>query len=500
LKVSSLFVFSIFTTLFFAIFYNTVTITAGVYIASDLGGSTETSVYPMVFFGVGNLLSLPLTTPFADRFGGVKILSLSLFLFFLFSVLCASAQTFFLFNVYRVGMGFAIGPMFIITRRLLIAFTPKPSHERYFFYMILMFATIPVLGASFGAWLAYETHWRSIFTLHLPLVFSLALYFWKKIEGEKRGLFVLDKIGYAFFAYGISSLITSLTLVQQLDWYRSSLICFLFITSLVSLIFFLLWTKNHPTPLFEFHLLKSPVLSYALINLAVLFACYFGMIILLSLWLNLFVVYTPLWISLLLCIMGVAALIGYFVSRDILSYFDPRWTLCVAILSFAFSCYYSTYFDVDIDFTHLAIARFFAGMGLVLFLFSLARLSLASHPLEKSDSVYEFFQITRIIFSSLGAALFCIGWQRRWAFFHERLGENLNWFSQLTQNFFHRGENRFYLTEERTKGELANFLDRQATSLALNDIFGLMGYILLGLLVLLALTFLYEKVRKKKFS
>src|SRR5690606_13493483 len=104
---------------------------------------------------------------------------------------------------------------------------------------------------------------------------------------------------------------------------------------------------------------------YSLINLAVLFSTYYGMIILITLWLNLYANYTPLWISLLIGTMGIAGTLAYFFGEKVLSRFDPRITLGFAILFFAISCYYSTYFDVDVDFFHLAVARFLSGVGLV---------------------------------------------------------------------------------------------------------------------------------------
>jgi len=187
--------------------------------------------------------------------------------------------------------------------------------------------------------------------------------------------------------------------------------------------------------------------------------------------------------------MAVAGVIAYFVSKSLLARVDPRWTLALAIFCFASSCYYSVYFDVDVDFFHLAVARFFAGLGLVLFLLPLFQLAMASYGAEKSSAVFVLFQVVRVLASSLGSGLYVILWQRRQVFFHERLGEELTINSQLTLDYFQRAINVFHLTREQATDQLDVFLTRQATSLALNDVFGFMGYLLLGLLALLALSF-----------
>src|SRR5690606_31489727 len=113
--------------------------------------------------------------------------------------------------------------------------------------------------------------------------------------------------------------------------------------------------------------------------LAILFSSYFGMIILIALWLNIYASYTPLWIALLIGIMGIAATAAFIFTRIFLRRFDPRLTLGFAILVLALSCYYSTYFDVEVDFFHLAVARSLAGVGLLLFLFPVFQLCFESY-------------------------------------------------------------------------------------------------------------------------
>jgi DHA2 family multidrug resistance protein len=468
---------------------------AGVYIASDLGGSAETSVYPLVFFGLGNALVIPFTNALADRIGPIKLLVNGLLLYTLFSILCAMAPTFFIFNAFRLGLGLASGLFYILCRRLLLAFAPPEKVDCYLFCMIVLYVVVPVLGACFGALLAYESFWKWIFHVNEPIALFLAAYFWffyrKRDPAPAKSAF--DVCGYCFYFIGIGCLITAITLSQELDWYRSAIFLFLVAVGLPSFLFFILRDVKGMQPLLKLKLLKSPLLSYALLNLGILFASYFGMIILLSLWLNLYVNYSPLWIAVLLCAMLAGGTLAYFVTKNLMRRFDSRFTLALAIIAFASSCYYSIYFDVDVDFTHLAIARFLAGMGLGLFLSPVLDLSLKSYGPEESTAIFTLFQVVRSSSSSLGAALYVILWQRRQAFFHERLGEGLNVYSSLTQGYFKTAGQTFDLTQEQSLAQLNVLLDNQATSLALNDAFGCMGAILTALLFLLFLSFAFIK-------
>jgi DHA2 family multidrug resistance protein len=465
---------------------------AGIYIASELGGSTYISVYSMISFGVGNILSIPLTNPLADRLGPIKLLVYSLLLYTFFSVLCGAATTFVLFNIFRFGLGIASGPFYVLCRRLLLALAPAHKIAAYSFIMLLMYAIVPVLGATFGAWLAYENIWRWIFHVNGPIALCLAGYFWfffRQDDSVISSSVVLDKVSYVFFVVGVIFLVAAATLSQQLDWYRSPFLVFLTVVGMLSFLFFVLWDLSSQNPLLQLKLLCSPLLSYSLINLFILFSAYFGMIILITLWLNIYVNYTPWWVSALIGTMAVAGLFGFFVSKSLLVRFDPRYTLALAILCFASSCYYSVYFDVDVDFFHLAVARFFAGLGLVLFLLPLFQLAMVSYGPENSSGIFVLFQVVRVLSSSLGSGLYVILWQRRQVFFHERLGESLTINSQLTIDYFQRAIDVFHLTRDQATAQLDVFLQRQATSLALNDVFGFMGYLLLGLLALLGLSF-----------
>lgn len=490
---------ALYLTLCLAIAYMTVTNMAGVYIASDLGGSCEISVYPMVFFGLGNLLSIPLTSVLASRFGPVKLLVYALLLYACFSHLCAISSTFFILNLSRLGLGFAAGFFYLLCRKLMITFAPEEKLSSYLFISVLLFGVVPVLGVSFGAWLAYETHWRWIFYFNAPIALILAAYFWftaRRFDPEAL-THDFDGIGYLFFCLGLISLVTAATLSQQLDWYRSWTLVGLVAIGLPSLAVFLLRSFFHRAPLLELRLLKSPLLSFSLLSLAILFSSYFGMIILISLWLNIYANYTPLWIAVLIGVMGVAAFFAFMLNRFCLRRFDPRLTLALAILTLAISCYYSTYFDVEVDFFHLAVARSLAGAGLMLFLFPTFQLCFASYGPEKEDSLYVLFQTIRVLFSSLGAGFYVILWQRRQVFFHERLGENITLGSQLTSHYFDRAQHIFYLTKEQSAKQLSIYQEQQATSLALNDVFGFMGYILVALLILLLLSLRYTKTRSR---
>lgn len=499
-KLPPFFIVCVFATLFLGVFYYTITNMAGIYIVSELGGSPLISIYAMAFFILGDALGIPLASPIADRLGPIKFVICSLFLFAFFSILCSLASTFFLLNIFRMGLGFSAGFFYITCRRLIYCYTSDDKLKSCTFIMLLFYMVVPLLGACVGAFVAYHGNWRWLFYFQLPISIALICYFWscsKLLDHPQVKKAPFDTVGYIFYALGISTLFTALVMGQELDWQRSRIFLTLITIGISCTISFGVWNHYNDKPLLDLKLFTNPMFSYAFLNLAILFSVYFGMIILITLWLHIYVKYTVLWIALLLVTMASAIFIAFFVGRIMLKKYDPRITLLIGLIALGSSCYYSTYFNVRVDFFHLSIARFLSGIGIILFALPLLQIAYSSFPEEKSRNIFVLFQMIRALFSGMGASFFIILWQWRNAFFYERLGEKITINSFLTNDYFQLAIEKFSLSKDEALAKLNDFLQQQSTSLALNDLFGFMGYIILGLILLLLFSFLLEKIFQK---
>ncbi|KTD67389.1 MULTISPECIES: MFS transporter [Legionella] len=479
-----------------AIIFNlTLTIMAGLYIVSDLGGSPYMTSYTVSFFCIGNLLGVPLGKPTATRLSPIQLYVVCLSLTALFSWQCAIANNFFTFILFRFLEGLASGPMFLLITCTLIPLLSSNKDKVYIVSLVLIcLSIVPVLGASYGAWIAYIYDWRFLFYSNIPICLFFIVYvgygYRKYHEPVKKAYF--DKLGYLYYCVSMIFIVSALTIGQELDWFRSPLITFLLVSGVISLIFFILrsWSAQHPV--IELKLLKNFYFSLAMLYIILFFALYFGMVILLSLWLKLYVNYTPNWIAL---IIGTMAFCGWIPVLFNKKQYDPFFPLIIALLFFAISCFYTTSFNVDIDFNRIAFSRVLAGIGLALFLSPLFQLSVQAFPETKLAESICFFHVSRLLGSGLGVALFSILWHRREVFFHLRLGSRLTAFSQETQQFLERAK-LFHLQGKQTAAQLNVYLTRQATALALDDCFYLMGWMALSLLCFLVVILLFRNKKQ----
>jgi DHA2 family multidrug resistance protein len=212
------------------------------------------------------------------------------------------------------------------------------------------------------------------------------------------------------------------------------------------------------------------------------------MIILLSLWLRLYINYSPMWV-----IFSIAApFLGAWIPI-LIHYrgYDPRIPLACALITLLLSSYYATAFNEQINFERVVSSRFLSGVSLSLFLAPLFRLSSQIFPREKLHECLNFFHVARLLGSGVGMALLVILWHRRQVFYYERLGSRLTEFSPVTHHFLQKAQ-EMSLSGKQSIAQLSSYLERHATALALEDCFYLMSWILGVLLVVLLATFFFK--------
>ncbi len=488
-------ILALFISMFVAVLNYMLTTMASPYIVGDLGASTDISTYTISFFAMGNVLGFPLVSPIARKIGYKRLLVISVCFFLLVNSACIQVHHYPLFIGLRFLLGIFAAPLFLAAQEILFAL-PEMKEKNHFLPIIaLITAVTPVIGACVGGWLSYDYDWRGNFLINIPLLIYVLIFIGTNFEEPQipYSKKPTDWIGYMFFVLSVVSINVFIIMGQELDWFRSSFLSFLFAVGVVCFLFFLLWELHHENPIVDLSLLTKKTFRFSLLLLFFLFSSYTGMILLLTLWLNLFANYTPIWIAILL---GHMALAGMFLTLFVdkwLYRINPMIPLAVALFLFIVSCFHTTTFNVEVNFGRISFSRILAGFSLALFLMPLLRISLLGIPKEKTSSALCFFHVIRILSGGLGASVYTTLWYRRRVFFHERLGEDLTPYSPVTDGYFAAAKN-LHLQGAAAEVELSDLLDKQSTALALEDTFYLMSWLMVGL----ALYFLWNTIYKKR--
>jgi DHA2 family multidrug resistance protein len=259
------------------------------------------------------------------------------------------------------------------------------------------------------------------------------------------------------------------------------------------ILFFLLWEWNHETPFIPLKLFKIPTFTLSIFCVIFLYSAYFGVIDLLSLWLQIDAEYTPLWISIILFHMVLAGgLLAYGLKRWF-EHMTSLWIVLLSIVFFGASCFYSQTFNALVDLERLIYARMLASFGLAFFLGPVLVVCSKSLPESQLGPGVTIFQTARLVSAALGAVGYATVWIRRKVFYHERLGEQLTVYSEQTQEFMSQ-LSVYGHSPGGTRQLLERSLSTQSSVLALADCFYLMGWIMV---VVFVITFIHLMQHRK---
>jgi MFS transporter, DHA2 family, multidrug resistance protein len=481
-----MFLGALYLCIFFMIFNFTSALMAGMYIIGEVGGAPSIASYNVILFGLGNAITFPLAPFIANRFGSLAVLRIALISFALTIGRTTYAETFFIFNTLHLLSGVFAG-FFLPLALELLDDNLQEKHKKLSTAFISMMLTItPVLGSSFGAWIAYDYVWNYIFALQLPLIlFAFAILTTRKNEikvpSPKEPF---DTVGYLSYLIFIIPGVLAVCLGELLDWFRSPVVNSFFTISLVSGVFFILWELTQKNPFMKLHLFKKSSFSLAVLLVTLLYSAYFGTIILLGLWLHLYVNYTIIWISILLLHMLIAGGLLFVFVLKWAEKIPPFIPVTLAFCFFGFSCFYSSTFNAETDLLRLSIARIFAGFGLAFFLAPLIRVCKAAVAKNDEEESVCIFHTARLLSASIGLSLYITLWERRQIFYHERLGATLTQYSEATRQYLLKLAS-FGLKGLSEKELLEKALLTQASALALADTFYFIGWIMVGATILL---------------
>lgn len=459
------------------------------YISGDLGVAVDQGTYVITSFAVGNAIALPITGWLTKKFGAVKLMCFSLILFTFFSWTCGSAPTFEYLIVSRFLQGLASGPMIPLSQTLLIMSTPPEKKNGALAAWSTIVITAPIIGPLLGGWISYDYVWPWIFYINIPVGILSVITIWlilKDRETPKEKV-PADWVSLVFLAIGVTALQFLLDKGEQYDWFNSPIILTCAVTSIVCFVLLLVWSLTTSKPLIEMKLFKIRTYALSVFYIAIMYAIYFGSVVLVPLWLQTSMNYTSIWAGVAVAPIGIAPFIVGPLMGKALSKYGVTLLLSICFILFAISCFYTAYFDTDVDILHIGFSRFLLGCALVFFITPLFALSMQDVPKEKLASSTGVFHFVRAMSGGIGTSIFTTMWIRRSAFHHARVGESLTPYSPQTASYLEQlGD--LGLRGKSALEQLNIGLTKQADILSINDCFFLMGWVFLGLLLVLPLS------------
>ncbi len=451
-------------------------------ISGNLGGSANQATWVITSFAVSTAIALPLTGWLTRHFGERKLFMWSTMAFVIASFLCGMAHSMGLLVAARALQGFVAGPMYPVTQALLLSIYPPHKRGQAIALLAMVTVVAPIAGPILGGWITDNYSWEWIFFINIPIGIFASLTVGSQLKGRPERLEKpkMDYIGLATLVIGVGALQVLLDLGNDEDWFASTTIVALAIVSAISLTVFVIWELTDKDPIVNLRLFRHRNFRSGTIAMTVAYGAFFSVGILVPLWLQRNLGYTAIWAGFATAPIGILPIlltpfVGKYANR-----FDLRLLASFAFIAMSFTSFARSYFNLDVDFAHVAWVQLFQGLGVALFFMPVLQILLSDlepHEIAAGSGLATF---TRTLGGSFAASLTTYAWTERGAVHHAHMTERIS---------AHDPDTLATVTQlgggdlQRGAAALERMISNQAAQLGFNEIFHLLGLIFLGVIV-----------------
>ena len=211
-------------------------------IAGNLAATISQATWIQTGYLISNAIVLPASAWFSAQFGRKRFLMICIGIFTVASLACGAAPNLPFLIFASIVQGAGGGALAPISQAILMESFPPAKRGVAMAAYALGVLLAPVLGPVVGGWLTENYSWRWIFYINIPCGF-VALWMIQQfvfdpeyIRNAKRGR--IDAFGFLVLTIWLGTLQTVLNKGQDEDWFNSNFICTLSVISVLAFVAF----------------------------------------------------------------------------------------------------------------------------------------------------------------------------------------------------------------------------------------------------------------------
>ncbi len=470
------------------------------HIAGNLSATIDESTWVLTSYLVANAIVLPLTGWLARFFGRKRLLMVSVTGFTVASLLCGLAPNLPMLVLFRLLQGATGGAMQPLSQAVMLEAFPPAQRGKAMGFWGLGIVVAPILGPVLGGWLTDTYSWRWVFYINLPVgITSLVmtqLYIFDP-PYLKRESNRIDYWGIGLLAVGIGALQLLLDKGQEDDWFASTFMTALAITSLVALVVFLVHEWNTEEPVVDLRVFKIRTYSTGVFLMTTLGFVLYGSLVLLPILLQTLLGYPSLQAGIAMAPRGLGSFLGMPMIGLLIGRVDARKMVAAGLFVGGLTLLWLGQLNLSAGYWDFFWPQFVQGFALSMLFVPLTTISMDPIPRERMGNATSLFNLMRNIGGSVGIAITGTMLARQRQVYYQTLGTNVDPYNPASQAMLERLRGGFLSSgadpvtaSHQALAAVAGLVHRQAAIVSFVEIFRLLGIMFL---ILIPLVFLMKR-------
>ncbi|MEP7167828.1 MAG: DHA2 family efflux MFS transporter permease subunit [Bacteroidota bacterium] len=419
-------------------------------IMGNLGATLEDVGWVVTAYSIANVIILPMSGWLAAKFGRKNYFAFSIVLFTVASFFCGNADNIWELVAFRFIQGIGGGALLGTAQAILVETWPKEQLGMATAIFGLGVVVGPTIGPTLGGFITDHFTWPWVFYINIPLgiiAVILALqYIQESLHVQKVG--DVDWLGIIFLTIGVGSMQIVLERGEGDDWFNSTYIIVLSITSAIALVSFIWRELSTEHPIVNLRILKNRSLSIGMFTTFILGFGLFGSVFIFPVFCQNLLGFSAQQTGMLLIPGGLATIMMMpFVGKMLQNKFPPQIMATIGFLMFYLFTYTLSKASLSSGESDFYIPLILRGVGLALLFVPLTTLALGS--LEPKDVAQGtgLNNMMRQLGGSFGIAIITTLIHLRQGFHRNQLVEHIDSFNfafterfnNLTQNLTAKG-------------------------------------------------------------
>ncbi|MDB6020070.1 MAG: family multidrug resistance protein [Pedosphaera sp.] len=474
------------------------------HIAGSLAASTDESTWVLTSYLISNAIVLPITGWLGNRFGRKRLLITCIAIFTVASALCGAAPSLSFLIIARVLQGVGGGALQPISQAVLLESFPPAKRGVAMSVFAMGVVVAPILGPTLGGWITDNYSWRWIFYINLPIGALAAFMSGMFVQDPpyiKRSHEPVDYIGFGLLAIWLATLQIILDKGQEEDWFASRWIFGLAVTSLCSMIAFIIRELCTDAPIVNLRILKNRNFAVGIFLMAIVGAVLYGTTAALPLFMQTLLGFPALQSGLALSPRGVGAFLFNILVGQLVGRTSNRMLIGLGFCFLTYSSFMLGRINLEVGVAYLIWPSVINGIALSFIFVPLTTTTMGHLRQDQLGNATGIFNLMRNLGGSVGIAAVTTIVARAEQAHQAMMVAHLTPYDQTYRDFLARAQAALaphsgdWLAQLQAQGLLYSTLQQQATLWAFVDNFRLFGLLCL---LCVPLVFLFKRVRRQR--